>query len=95
MRKTCGEPLCRYEQGYNYRNIQIDITTHISFLVNRINEAAARAMWALVEWKNIDASEHELENWHRLYSHYLEILGRDPLPDGYSVRLLAEGGDDQ
>lgn len=91
MAKECAEPLCRFDAGYNYRNIQVDITTHVSFLMNRINEAAARAMWVFVNWKDVAESERQLAHWLTLYNHYLDVMGAAPLPAGYSVRLLAEG----
>ena len=93
---VCEEPLCRHSVLYRYQNIQINIDTHLNFIENRLNEHAGRALFVLHEYGGDPVeAQRQLDHWVVLYRHYREVLGRSPLPDGYSIRLLADGSDDQ
>ena len=91
--EVCGEPHCLYDPAYDYHPIEIPITNHVRYLKERLNETAAAAMWSLVQQSSAVRTAAQVSMWLELYSHYREVIGHDPLPDGYTIRLSASGGD--
>jgi hypothetical protein len=87
LHDACQVDACRFDSTYKYLNIQRNIQTHLNFVEYRMDEAATMAFRTIVEHGGDSAAQQQISRWLVLQQHYRALLGREPLPDDYYIRL--------